>query len=111
MEPRHAAGLGPARRPGTSRGAASGARPQPALYRRTGPARTRPRWRRLSLVVADDSEQSVFAYLRMPGGNGPPILTVVNFTPMARDGYRLGVPEAGPWRTVLDTDAACYGGS
>jgi len=62
-------------------------------------------------VVADDSEQSVFAYLRMPRGNGPPILTVVNFTPVARDGYRLGVPEAGAWRTVLDTDAARYGGS
>ena len=53
----------------------------------------------------------MFAYLRMPRGNGPPILTVVNFTPVARDGYRLGVPEAGAWRTVLDTDAARYGGS
>ena len=28
-----------------------------------------------------------------------------------RDRYRLGVPEAGTWRTLLDTDAACYGGS
>jgi 1,4-alpha-glucan branching enzyme len=62
-------------------------------------------------VVADDRDQSVFAYLRMPGGNGPPILTVANFTPLPRDRYRLGVPEAGTWRTVLDTDAACYGGS
>src|SRR5207237_932323 len=56
-------------------------------------------------------EQSVFAYLRMSGGNGPPILTVANFTPLPRDRYRLGVLEAGTWRTVLDTDAACYGGS
>jgi len=62
-------------------------------------------------VVVDDREQSVFAYLRMPGGNGPPILTVANFTPLPRDRYRLGVPEAGTWRTLLDTDAACYGGS
>src|SRR5215472_16293450 len=43
-------------------------------------------------VVVDDREQSVFAYLRMPGGNGPPILTVANFTPLPRDRYRLGVP-------------------
>jgi 1,4-alpha-glucan branching enzyme len=62
-------------------------------------------------LVVDDRERSVFANLRMPRGNGPPILTVVNFTPVPRDGYRLGVPEAGTWRTVLDTDAACYGGS
>jgi 1,4-alpha-glucan branching enzyme len=36
---------------------------------------------------------------------------VANFTPVPRDEYRLGVPEAGARRTVLDTDAACYGGS
>src|SRR5207248_672472 len=53
----------------------------------------------------------VFANLRMPRGNGPPILSVANFTPLPRDGYRLGVPERGTWRTMLDTDAACYGGS
>ena len=62
-------------------------------------------------VIVDDRERSVFANLRMPRGNGPPILSVANFTPLPRDGYRLGVPEAGTWRTVLDTDAACYGGS
>jgi 1,4-alpha-glucan branching enzyme len=78
---------------------------EPALYERDHDGGGF-RW-----VVAGDSEQSVFAYLRMPRGNSPPILTVVNFTPVPRDGYRLGVPEAGAWRTVLDTDAACYGGS
>jgi 1,4-alpha-glucan branching enzyme len=62
-------------------------------------------------VVVDDREQSVFANLRLPSGNGPPILTVANFTPVPRHGYRLGVPEAGAWSTVLDTDASCYGGS
>ena len=46
-----------------------------------------------------------------PRGNGPPILAISNFTPVPRDGYRLGVPEAGTWRAVLNTDAACYGGS
>jgi 1,4-alpha-glucan branching enzyme len=62
-------------------------------------------------VVADDREQSVFAYLRMPAGNGVPLLAVTNFTPVPRNGYRLGVPEAGRWRALLNTDAACYGGS
>ena len=78
---------------------------EPALYARdckdTG----------FSWVVADDWPQSVFAYLRMSGGNSPPVLAVSNFTPVPRNGYRLGVPDAGKWRALLNTDAACYGGS
>jgi 1,4-alpha-glucan branching enzyme len=62
-------------------------------------------------IVSDDDEQSVFAYLRMPAGNGPPLLSVSNFTPVPRERYRLGVPEAGTWRAVINTDASCYGGS
>ena len=62
-------------------------------------------------VVVDDREQSVFAYLRMPGGNGVPLLVVNNFTPVPRSDYRLAVPEGGTWHAVLNTDAACYGGS
>jgi 1,4-alpha-glucan branching enzyme len=62
-------------------------------------------------IVAEDREQSVFAYLRMPGGNGAPLLAVSNFTPVPRYGYRLGVPEPGKWLALLNTDAACYGGS
>jgi 1,4-alpha-glucan branching enzyme len=62
-------------------------------------------------VVSEDEEQSIFAYLRRPAGNGPPVLSVSNFTPVPRAGYRLGVPEAGKWCVLLNTDAACYGGS
>jgi len=62
-------------------------------------------------LVSEDAEQSVFAYLRMPAGNGPPVLSVSNFTPVPRNDYRLGVPEAGKWSVLLNTDAACYGGS
>jgi 1,4-alpha-glucan branching enzyme len=62
-------------------------------------------------VMADDAEDSVLAYLRMPAGNGPPVLAVSNFTPVPRIDYRFGVPEAGRWRTVLNTDSEYYGGS
>ena len=41
----------------------------------------------------------------------PPVLVVCNFTPVPRTGYRLGVPHAGHWREVLNTDAATYGGA
>jgi hypothetical protein len=44
-------------------------------------------------------------------GNGPPLLSISNVTPVLRDGYWLGVHEAGKWCSLLDTDASCYGGS
>ncbi len=62
-------------------------------------------------VVVDDSENSVFAYLRQSLSGGPPALVVCNFTPVPRHEYRLGVPHAGAWVEVLNTDAAIYGGS
>ena len=39
------------------------------------------------------------------------MLVVSNFTPVAREGYRIGVPEAGQWDEVLNSDAEIYGGS
>ena len=62
-------------------------------------------------VVLDDADQSVFAYLRLGGETATPVLIVCNFTPVPRYGYRLGVPQGGAWREVLNTDAAVYGGS
>jgi len=79
-------------------------RAQPALYGKD----TSPdgfRW-----VVGDDRANSVFAWLRQTDG-APPVLMVANFTPVPRYGYRLGVPVAGRWREVLNTDAPVYGGS
>ncbi|MDE2047323.1 MAG: 1,4-alpha-glucan branching protein GlgB [Betaproteobacteria bacterium] len=63
-------------------------------------------------LVRDDSEQSVLAWLRHGDAHDAPVLVVSNFTPVPRPGYRIGVP-AGPtqWATLLDTDAAAYGGS
>ena len=62
--------------------------------------------------VVDDAERSVFAFLRLdPAGEAPPVLCVCNFTPVPRHGYRLGVPRAGRWREIVNTDAGLYGGS
>ena len=36
---------------------------------------------------------------------------VCNLTPVPRTGFRLGVPEAGYWREILNSDAREYGGS
>ncbi|MGI4942241.1 MAG: 1,4-alpha-glucan branching protein GlgB [Janthinobacterium lividum] len=61
-------------------------------------------------VVVEDAGNSVFAYLRL-GHGVPPVLVVCNFTSMPRRDYRVGVPAAGRWTEVLNSDAAQYGGS
>ena len=61
-------------------------------------------------VVVDDSANSVYAYFRR-GRDGSLLLIVSNMTPVPRYGYRFRVPTPGPWRELLNTDGACYGGS
>src|SRR3954468_14699352 len=56
-------------------------------------------------VRRGDWEQSVLAFLRGE------TLVVLNFTPVPRHGYRIGVPRGGFWREALNSDAADYGGS
>ena len=57
-----------------------------------------------------DADHSVVAFLRR-GENGDAIVFVVNATPVARHNYRIGAPEAGFYREILNTDAETYGGS
>jgi 1,4-alpha-glucan branching enzyme len=65
-----------------------------------------------SWIVGDDRDQSVFVFCRHAHDQaGPPMIVAVNFTPVPRHGYRIGVPGAGRWREVLNTDALDYGGS
>ncbi len=61
-------------------------------------------------VVMDDRAQSVFAWLRRGAPGDAPVVVAANFTPVPRHQYRLGVPQAGFWREILNTDAAIYGG-
>jgi 1,4-alpha-glucan branching enzyme len=61
-------------------------------------------------VVVDDSTNSVYAYFRK-GRDGSLLLVMSNMTPVQRYDYRIPVPGPGSWRELLNTDAACYGGS
>jgi 1,4-alpha-glucan branching enzyme len=61
-------------------------------------------------VDFNDADNSVWSFVRR-SQSGQPILFVVNATPVVRGGYRVGLPEAGFWREVLNTDAETYGGS
>jgi 1,4-alpha-glucan branching enzyme len=63
-------------------------------------------------IDANDSDQSVYSFLRFdPKGDGRPVACVANLTPVPRHGYRLGLPIAGRWAVVLNTDAHEFGGT
>jgi 1,4-alpha-glucan branching enzyme len=62
-------------------------------------------------IDADDAAHSVFSWLRFDGAGGPPVAVICNFTPVPRQGRRIGLPAAGAWRVLLNTDAAALGGS
>ena len=62
-------------------------------------------------VEAADGEQSVLSYLRLGFEADKPILAAFNFTPVVRRNYRLGVPQGGTWKELLNSDATVYGGS
>ncbi|MCW5757321.1 MAG: 1,4-alpha-glucan branching protein GlgB [Phycisphaeraceae bacterium] len=62
-------------------------------------------------VDCTDAETTVIAYLRRGVRERDTLLVVANFTPVVREGYRLGVPFPGFWEEALNTDAACFGGS
>jgi 1,4-alpha-glucan branching enzyme len=62
-------------------------------------------------IDCGDAENSVVSLLRRGREGDPPLVAAFNFTPVLRDGYRIGVPRGGFWREVLNGDAREYGGS
>ena len=77
---------------------------EPALYSRDNRANG------FQWTVGDDKSNSVFAFLRYAESQAP-VLVVSNMTPVARPGYRIGVPLAGGWREIFNSDSARYSGS
>ena len=61
-------------------------------------------------VDANDSQQSVLAFLRKGLGTGAIVLAVCNFTSVPRFNYRIGVPHGGFWKEILNSDALDYWG-
>lgn len=62
-------------------------------------------------AVVDDAENSVVAMLRYDIERRFTMLVVSNFTPVERQNYEIGVPFAGTWQVILNSDAGVYGGS
>ncbi|MFD1147078.1 1,4-alpha-glucan branching protein GlgB [Saccharothrix hoggarensis] len=63
-----------------------------------------------SWLRADDAANNVIAF-RRHGADGSELVCVVNFAGVAHHDYRLGLPRAGRWQEVLNTDLPDYGGS
>jgi 1,4-alpha-glucan branching enzyme len=61
-------------------------------------------------IDANDSDQSVYSYLRRGRDEGDIAIVVCNFTPVVREGYRVGVPFGGAYVERLNTDSEHYGG-
>ncbi|MFO0929915.1 MAG: 1,4-alpha-glucan branching protein GlgB [Gemmataceae bacterium] len=62
-------------------------------------------------VDCNDAASSIISFLRKAQSTDEQILVVCNFTPIVRQGYRVGVPYGGRWDEVLNSDAMIYGGS
>lgn len=77
---------------------------QPALYELDFNPRGF-RW-----IEANDSDQSVFTYMRFADNPDDFLVVACNFTPVPRHNYRVGVPHAGYYKEMLNSDAEKYGG-
>jgi len=64
-----------------------------------------------SWVDCNDDAHSVISFTRRGKKPDAVILVVCNFTPVPRSNYRIGVPAAGRWTELLNSDATDYGGS
>jgi 1,4-alpha-glucan branching enzyme len=61
-------------------------------------------------IDANDASNNVFSFIRTDG-KGSTVACVANFSAVPHEGYRLGLPQAGWWRELLNTDADLYYGS
>jgi 1,4-alpha-glucan branching enzyme len=68
-------------------------------------------WQGFEWLDANDSDNSVFSFVRRGKNPDDLVLVVLNATPVVRYGYRIGVPRPGHFDEILNTDALIYGGS
>jgi 1,4-alpha-glucan branching enzyme len=61
-------------------------------------------------IILHGSADNVFAWARIDH-SGRALVSVTNLSPVVRHSYAVGVPQAGLWREVLNTDAEEFGGS
>lgn len=80
-------------------------RQEPALYENDF------EWTGFTWIDANDSDNSVFSFIRSASLSDEFVVVVSNFTPVPRMAYRVGVPKPGYYRELLNSDAEIYWGS
>lgn len=65
-------------------------------------------WEGFSWINANDNEHSIFSFIRHGKGSQASLLFVLNFTPVSRPEYRVGVPKSGKYTLVMDTSNGLY---
>jgi 1,4-alpha-glucan branching enzyme len=62
-------------------------------------------------IDGGNASQSALSYVRFGAPEDAPVVVVCNFTPVVREGFRIGVPKSGRWVERINSDSAAYGGS
>jgi len=68
-------------------------------------------WSGFEWVDIGDVDGSTISFIRRPKGRTPFLLFVCNFTPIVRHNYRVGIPDPGTYREILNTDSELFWGS
>jgi 1,4-alpha-glucan branching enzyme len=68
-------------------------------------------WNGFQWIDANDSDNSVFSFVRYSENRDRFVIVVCNFTPVVRTDYRIGVPRSGEYREIINSDLEIYGGS
>ena len=67
-------------------------------------------WEGFQWINADDAERSIYSFVRKSKDGKNNLLFVVNFTPVERPEFRVGVPQAGSYEKVLSTQDPEFSG-
>ncbi len=67
-------------------------------------------WRGFKWLNAGDCDMSVLSFMRINEDKSEKIAVIINFTPVERKNYLVGVPEEGVFETVMTTNAKAFGG-
>ena len=65
-------------------------------------------WNGFEWINADDRDRSIFSFVRKSKDGKNNLLFVINFTPMARDDYRVGVPKKKTYKLILNSEDALF---
>lgn len=68
-------------------------------------------WDGFEWINADDADRSIYSFIRKSSDGKKCMICVLNFTPVARPDYRVGVPQAGSYKLLLNSDEVRFGGT